>query len=198
MPQFTDDRRREIRQSLLRTGRERFGEYGLEETSIAELTDDADIAAGTFYSFFDSKEELLAAILQREAETVYEDLREALRDHEDDPETGLRQFLEIASDSIVSNPLFQGTIDRDERKRLRDELDQGTLRSTRLEKRSVLIPQLKDWQRRGLIIDADAELIAQSLIYVSSLPLHRDEFGTDQYPMVRDFLFDLVVSSLVV
>ncbi|WP_254525573.1 TetR/AcrR family transcriptional regulator [Natrinema caseinilyticum] len=197
MPKFTDDRRREIRQSLLRTGRERFGAQGLEKTSIAELTDGADIAAGTFYSFFDSKEDLLATILQREAETVYEDLREALRDHEDDPETGLRRFLEIASDSIASNPLFRGTIERDERDHLRDELDQSTLRSTRLEKRSVLIPQLKDWQRRGLLIDADAELIAQSLIYVSSLPLHRDEFGTDQYPMVRDLLFDLVISSLV-
>ncbi|KPN28932.1 hypothetical protein SY89_03166 [Halolamina pelagica] len=62
----------------------------------------------------------------------------------------------------------------------------------------MLIPQLKDWQRRGLIIQEDAEIIALALIYVSYLPLHRDEFRKGQYTMVRDFLFDLVVSSIVI
>ncbi|RLM49888.1 TetR/AcrR family transcriptional regulator [Halorubrum sp. Atlit-28R] len=197
MPRFTDERREEIRESLLRAGRELFEKQGLEGTSIEELTNGADIATGTFYSFFESKEELLARILQHEAEAIYAELQETLRHHEDDPATGLREFLDIASDSLVSNPLFRGTIARDERERLRDELDEDTLHSTRLDKLSVLIPQLKDWQRRGLIIQEDAEIIALTLIYVSYLPLHRDEFRKNQYTMVREFLFDLAVSSIV-
>lgn len=198
MPKFTDERREEIRELLLRLGRERFKNHGLEEITIEELTGGADIATGTFYSFFDSKEALLATILQREAEAVYQELQETLRKHDDKPARGLREFLEIASNSLVSNPLFRGTIAREDRERLRDELDESTLRKTRIDKLTLLIPQLKDWQRRELIIQEDAETIAFSLIYVSYLPLHRDEFRNDQYTMVRDFLFDLVVSGIVV
>lgn len=58
MTAFDDHDRKRIREALIETGRERFARYGLRKTTIADLTEPAGITTGTFYRFFDSKEEL--------------------------------------------------------------------------------------------------------------------------------------------
>jgi AcrR family transcriptional regulator len=196
MPRFTPEERRRIRDRLIESGYERFLTDGLDGTAISDLTDDAGIATGTFYSFFDSKEALFATVLQREAREVYEDLREILEAHEDDPETAIRRFLERASAAIVENPLFRKTISRDEREKLQSALPEDEITSTRSEKVSLLVPHLEAWQERGLVEAGDPEIIGLAILYVSYLPLHRDEFGDEQYPQVRSLLFHWVATSL--
>ncbi len=61
-----DDERERIRDSLRETGRDPFARYGLDKTTIADLTDPADIANGTFYRFYDSKEGLCFEVLCEE------------------------------------------------------------------------------------------------------------------------------------
>ncbi|MFC7044087.1 TetR/AcrR family transcriptional regulator [Halobacteriaceae archaeon GCM10025711] len=107
MPRFSQEKQERIRRALLDAGCDRFERYGLQGTTIADLTDDVGIADGTFYSFFDSKEALFAAVLRREAEQVYDDLT-AVLDEADDAETGIRRFLETASDATVEHPSSGG------------------------------------------------------------------------------------------
>jgi AcrR family transcriptional regulator len=196
MPQFTDEKRTRIREALLDAGHDRFVARGLAETTIAELTDDVGIASGTFYSFFDSKEDLFAAVLRREADRVYDDLRAVLDAHEADPATAVRRFMEVASDALVEEPLFRRTISREDRERLQSALTEADLESTRAEKRSLLVPYIEEWQRRGLVVDREPEILAMAILYVSSLPLHREAFGDESYPLVRDLLFRWVTASL--
>jgi AcrR family transcriptional regulator len=196
MPRFTPTERHRIRDRLVESGYERFLTDGLDETAISDLTDDAGIATGTFYSFFNSKEELLATVLQRETQEVHEDLRRILEAHEDDPETAIRRFLERGSAALVENPHFRRTISQDERDRIQAALPDEEITSTRSEKLSLLVPYLESWQERGLVEPGDPEVIGLAILYVSYLPLHRDEFGDEQYPQVRSLLFHWVATSL--
>jgi len=68
---FTKEARQVIRQSLLQQGRKLFLRYGLRKTNVGELARAAGIAKGTFYHFFDSKEELFTEILR----TAQNDMR---------------------------------------------------------------------------------------------------------------------------
>ena len=63
---FTGKEKEIIRKTLITKGRELFSKYGLKKTSITELTNSAGIAQGTFYNFFESKEELYFEILEQE------------------------------------------------------------------------------------------------------------------------------------
>ena len=63
---FTGKEKEIIRKTLIRNGKELFSKYGLKKTSITELTNTAGIAQGTFYKFFESKEELYFEILELE------------------------------------------------------------------------------------------------------------------------------------
>ncbi|UPM44500.1 TetR/AcrR family transcriptional regulator [Halocatena salina] len=63
MPTFTEEKRERVREALCDTGRGLLGRYGIRKTSISELTEAVGIGKGTFYQFYDSKEELYVDIL---------------------------------------------------------------------------------------------------------------------------------------
>lgn len=48
---------------MLDAARALFAKQGFEHTTIADITDAADLGVGSFYNHFDSKEDLLAALL---------------------------------------------------------------------------------------------------------------------------------------
>lgn len=68
---FSDKEKEAIRSALLEKGREMFGAYGLKRTGVAELARAVGIAPGSFYSFFDSKEELLFAVMEEEEKRIH-------------------------------------------------------------------------------------------------------------------------------
>jgi AcrR family transcriptional regulator len=59
-------RKARTRAGLLAAARELFAANGLQETTIAEIAEHADIAIGSFYNYFRTKEELLDALLEAE------------------------------------------------------------------------------------------------------------------------------------
>jgi len=56
-------RKAKTRASLLGAARTLFAKQGFEHTAIVEITDTADLGVGSFYNHFESKEDLLAALL---------------------------------------------------------------------------------------------------------------------------------------
>jgi AcrR family transcriptional regulator len=64
-PGRNDRRKARTRSSLLRAARALFAKRGFEQTAIADITDAADVGVGSFYNHFDSKEDLLAALLEQ-------------------------------------------------------------------------------------------------------------------------------------
>lgn len=69
------------RHELVEAGRRLFGTLGLYESKVEDLTRSAGIAKGTFYQYFDSKEDLILAVvaqaLDRLERRVAEECREA-------------------------------------------------------------------------------------------------------------------------
>ncbi len=64
-PGRNERRKARTRSSLLDAARGLFARHGFEDTTIAEITDTADLGVGSFYNHFSSKEDLLAALLEQ-------------------------------------------------------------------------------------------------------------------------------------
>ena len=60
---FNDETREKMRIQLLETGFASIKLHGLKKTSVTDVANSAGIAAGTFYKFFDSKEEFVYQIV---------------------------------------------------------------------------------------------------------------------------------------
>lgn len=64
MPQIFDDAGREkLRTQMLENGFQLIKHFGLKKTSISDIAKASGIAAGTFYNFFQSKEEFVYHII---------------------------------------------------------------------------------------------------------------------------------------
>jgi AcrR family transcriptional regulator len=98
-PGRNERRKARTRSALLAAGQRRFGERGFDATTVAEIAEDADVAIGSFYNYFATKDDLLAALLQ---ETLAEQLSrmQARRAGIDDPAEAIsvahRHFVRLA------------------------------------------------------------------------------------------------------
>lgn len=63
LPTRSDRRRLETRARLLAAARELFAEKGVGATRTGEITERADVAAGSFYNHFADKDEVVAAVM---------------------------------------------------------------------------------------------------------------------------------------
>jgi AcrR family transcriptional regulator len=79
-----DRRKARTRAGLLAAARQLFAARGLERTTIAQIAEHADVAIGSFYNYFRTKEELLDALLEEELsqQLALLELRQA---HVEDP-----------------------------------------------------------------------------------------------------------------
>src|SRR5437764_2171374 len=86
---------------ILDAAREEFGERGFSDSSIVGITQRAGVALGTFYTYFDSKEELFQALVRDMSAQVRDNVGPALgeaTDRLDGERRALEAFLKFAHD----------------------------------------------------------------------------------------------------
>jgi len=68
----------ERRHELMNAARHLFVEQGVDSTTVEQITSRADVAKGTFYLYFSSKEDVLAALGDRYGHELLEGIRAAI------------------------------------------------------------------------------------------------------------------------
>lgn len=79
-------RRARTEARLVDAAAEVFGRKGVAATTIADITETADVGLGTFYNYFDSKEAIEAAVTTKLADLLVGHLRRATNPYEDPAE----------------------------------------------------------------------------------------------------------------
>jgi AcrR family transcriptional regulator len=70
----------ETKANILGAARHLFEEKGFDNTSIEEITEKADVAKGTFFNYFNSKDGLMAGISEEEVDDILFYVEEELAD----------------------------------------------------------------------------------------------------------------------
>ena len=194
---FDDDERERIRRDLRETGRELFARYGLDKTTIADLTDGAGIANGTFYRFYDSKERLYFEILREEGERLAEEIIAESFESTDDPEEAIVAFLTLLCDSMETNPLVHRLVVDDDMRRLTRQFSDAELQAEREESVAFLAPYLERWREAGRIRDGDVDVLAGVLGAAKFLPYHKEDFHDEEYyRKVRDSFIETLARGM--
>lgn len=94
---FTEEERQAIRQKLLETALELVHDKGKKSLSIAELTRRAGIAQGSFYSFWDGKDALIADLISYRARQKLDVMAGGFAQSVKDPEGFLSRLILDAS-----------------------------------------------------------------------------------------------------
>ncbi len=82
----------EKKERILVAARDLFARFGLRKCSVAEIARAARVGKGTMYLYFSSKEEIFAAVVEREGEILLSSIRKQVAAVED-PAEKLRCFV---------------------------------------------------------------------------------------------------------
>ena len=89
----------EIRDRLFRAAIKLFGTRGFTETTVEHITDAADVAKGTFFNYFSTKEMLLTNLMERRL-----DILRAAREEAQQGRLPLRDVLRRLLRSLMAEP----------------------------------------------------------------------------------------------
>lgn len=107
----TTPKGRERRSEILRAARKVFEKRGYLDTRVADIVTVADVAQGTFYTYFDSKETVFAEVAHQVIETMMDDLHtEYLADM--DPVERVRRAMVRFIDAYRPNAVMIGLIEQ--------------------------------------------------------------------------------------
>ena len=95
-------KKRETRRGLMDAALRLFGERGYDATTVKDITDAADVAKGTFFNYFDTKEAILPAIAAHRLEQL-----EAALSPEHGAPTSPADRIKLALHLVAEDPLCE-------------------------------------------------------------------------------------------
>lgn len=143
--------------SIVLAAQKLFSQFGPRKTSVGEIARLAQVAKGTIYNYFKSKEEIHSAVVERELTTLMEQIREAVA-KENESAGKVRAYL-LAKLSRMRELVNFYHVTRE------DALQYWPLIKGMKEKylkaeRSILVDILTEGNNRGELVVSEPELFA--------------------------------------
>ncbi|MFN7008533.1 MAG: TetR/AcrR family transcriptional regulator [Allorhizobium sp.] len=184
------------RGQILDGAKQVFMKMGFDAASMNDVTREAGVSKGTIYVYFQSKEDLFAALIDREKGRFAEALRDILAESRD-VEEGLRRFATVFIDQIVTTDMIPamrtvlGVIDR------MPGLCHRFLSNAPANARSVLEDFIRRQVDKGALKTEDPDLAARQFIDLSTGTFFKQRlFGEMRRTPLREEI-DRVVESAV-
>lgn len=193
---FDENERDLIRRKLLEKGWQLFEIYGLKKTTVDEITQATGIAKGSFYNFFQSKEELFFEIFEEE-EHFREQMLADLITANLSAEEALRQVLKQSLELVASSKIFAKMYEAGVYEQLLRKLPPERLNRHQENDLQAGIEFVRHFQEKSNLKQSDPEIIIAFFRAIFMITFHKDEIGAEIYPRVIDLLVDVVAKGLV-
>jgi AcrR family transcriptional regulator len=193
---FTAAEKQWIYDKLVEEGKARFESVGLKKTAIEDLTKAVGIAQGTFYTFFQSKEELFFLILMREEEKIRQHLLSGPYTEGRLTKTKFLTFLRDALALLDRSPLLKQLYLEDMEHLLR-KLPPNVLEQHLQNDQDVFAPLIVRWQEAGWMKRMDVAVILGMLRALVLLTFQQKLIGEEVYDQTLDAYMQMIAESLI-
>lgn len=160
-PGRREQKRAANRAAILDAARECFQELGYERSTIRDIVGRTDLAAGTFYNYFDDKRDLFASLLGDFMEDLNQRLRQ-LRATSPDEKNFVYQTYQALFTATARDPLIYELAHRNQRA-MRQLFGGGLLGRAM----SSLREDLGNATERGLFSDIDEDYLSAAFFGVA-------------------------------
>ena len=145
-PEPVTERGRRTRAALVEAARRVFAEHSYAEATIADITTAAEVAHGTFYTYFESKRDLFVEVVESLVTEIRAEARSLPRSG-DDPWSRIERMNRGYLRAYKRNARLMGVLEQ-------VAMDDPELRDVRLASRRYWVErqeeQIKRWQAEGL------------------------------------------------
>ena len=187
---FSDKERVEIRQRLLNSGYELSTEVGIKKMNIAMIAKNSEVAVGTFYNFFASKEEYVVAMI-RDTEVKYE--KEMASHFSKDGKKKKKKFLEVFRENFKPENNFLLRIKLDDWVWLKSHISDSAYlnMANDLKKYEFMFAKI-----RGIRKDAEPGVVVNFIKSIYALYQNRDTLFEESLQTNVDLIFDALYRYL--
>lgn len=193
---FSEQEKNVIRAQLLEKGKQLIEKHGIRKTSIDDIVEAVGISKGAFYFFFESKEELLLAILEQ----LEQHFRNRIFDFSISKKSDARrQLSRLLQDTLLTwdeYPLLKN-LGKSDYDYLARKLPPERIQAHATRDDEFVDDFIKKIKREGVVVNASPNVVSnlmKSLFFVS---LHRDELGKEAYVETMKVLADLVARYII-
>lgn len=195
MPRFSEQEKERVYNDIMTKGKELFSIYGLKKTSIDDIVQACGIGKGTFYSFFNSKEELFFAILEKEEGFKDEFIKELMSSSKP-PKESFKKFLIDCFNFVENNPFLKRLNDKQELELLFRKLPQETIEKHFNSDTKSSMAFIEKWQQEGIIKQEDPEVLVGILRSLFMFLYFKEEIGAHVYDRVIERHIDFIVDGI--
>lgn len=184
------------KQQLYSHAKAMFCEKGFRDTSILAITEAANMAVGTFYLYYSSKEQLFMEIFKDENAKLKQSCFAAL-DLDAAPSVVIAQMLRLNQQGIRENPILREWYDSENFRKIektyREQNGIGALDFLF----DGFLTLVQRWQSEGKMrADIDSRMIMMIFAAIINVDTHKEEIGLEFFPALLETLTDLILKGL--
>lgn len=186
----------EKKQLIYDTAKAIFSEKGFKDTNISAVTRAANMAVGTFYLYFSSKEQLFIEIFKEENAKLKQRVFDTL-DLTESPSVIIHQMLRLNYAGINESPILREWYHSEDFRKIERLYREEHAIETLDFLYEAFLQLVRRWQTEGKIrADIDSVMIMKVFESIVNIDTHKDEIGLEYFPQLLDLLTDLLLKGL--
>lgn len=184
--------------NLFNSARELFYAKGYKDTNVAEIAGMAGLGVGTFYNYYDSKEQIFLEVSIKENERQKKSLLEAYKLKDGDPVALIKELVTQNLRAMAENPILNEWNNPDMATKLEKHFyEQGGIESIGDFYYSMALDLIKKWKVQGKIRqDLNDELVLALLNSVHYVDIHKGDIGVKHFPQLIQHLVEFIMRGL--
>jgi AcrR family transcriptional regulator len=189
---FGEAERDRIRSALQTAGLTRFERAGLRAARIDDICRDVGIAKGSFYAFFDSKEDLFMSVVEGREQVHQEDMYTFLAEVSGSARERAGTFFDLIVRKIESDPILNLVITHNEVPHLMRKLGPERFVTSQERDRAFAAEAVSRWRRSTGFAVKSGDLLSLLTITLA-LVAQRNQMPGDHYRNAVALLRDVFV-----
>lgn len=182
---------------IFNSGRKLFYDNGFKNTSISDIAEYAGIGVGTFYNYYDSKEDLFMEIYFKENEDLKEKILKSL-DLNDNPKAMIKKMIIQNINEMNNNAILKEWYNKDLFVKLEKQFykQDGISKFDKMTSNDRL-GLIKNWQDEGKIRkDIDVKMINAIFNAILYIDIHKEDVGIEYYPEIIVYITEFIMDGI--
>ncbi|WP_321422861.1 TetR/AcrR family transcriptional regulator [uncultured Methanobacterium sp.] len=194
---WTETEKEIIRKTILNKSRKLFEKYGLQKTTVDEIVRAANISKGSFYLFYQSKEELYFDVLEEVESEFRGKLFENIFQQGVNRQKSFKGFLNQMIELMTTMPLYS-EINSSNYELLLRKLPEETLKNHIQRDQEDISKFFSYWMDQGWMRKVDMDALNGLLLSLIHFIIHREDFKGSNFEASKDLWIDALTSYLII
>jgi len=194
---WSEEEKKIIKKNLINEARKLFEKFGLQKTTVDEIVSAVGISKGSFYLFYQSKEELYFDVLENVEKEFREKIFENVFNNEKNRHEHFKAFLNQIIELLTTMPIYK-EINSTNYELLLRKLPEKTLQNHIQSDQEYISKLFNCWMDRGWMKRENMEAINGLFLSLIHFIIHRDDFEGINFEATKELWVDAIASYLII